>query len=56
MDLGSNIGVQIKKLFEPEKYPVKTRKQRKVMELYTKEFGKTWSKKTEKFWFMCSRF
>ena len=40
MDLGSNIGVQIKKLFEPEKYPVKTRKQRKVMELYTREFGK----------------
>ena len=40
MDLGSNIGVQIKKLFEPEKYPVTNKRLRKVMELYTQEFGK----------------
>lgn len=40
MDLGSNIGVQIKKLFEPEKYPIIKDTQARVMELYTQEFGK----------------
>ena len=39
MDLGSNIGVQIKKLFEPEKYPIKEKSQERVLQLYSQEFG-----------------
>ena len=39
LDLGSNIGVQVRKLFEPEKYPVLDQQQNEVMTLYNREFG-----------------
>ena len=44
MDLGSNIGVQVKKLYEPEKYPLvsqkyKRQKQMEVEQLYIEAFG-----------------
>ena len=39
LDLGSNIGVQVRKLFEPERYPIYDQRQNKVMDLFNQEFG-----------------
>ena len=39
LDLGSNIGVQVRKLFEPERYPIYDQRQKKVMDLFNQEFG-----------------
>ena len=39
MDLGSNIGVKIRKLFEPERYTVEDERQKPVMDLCNEKFG-----------------
>ena len=44
MDLGSNIGIQVKKFYEPENYPLvaendKRQKQIRIQRLYTEAFG-----------------
>ena len=39
LDLGSNIGVQVRKLFEPERYPIYDQRQNRVMDLFNQEFG-----------------
>ncbi len=51
IDLGSNIGVQVKKLFEPEKYPLRkkhTQALNVVLKLFDNKFGNVTERKSPK--------